>query len=145
MMSLLSLIFGSLTGGWMLRAVTIPAVAMLAITGGHVLIENWKGNLRAEGERRCDARWEAAIREEERKRSASDLFAAREALNLERVTTERLNAELDAAKAELDALRGASSGLDDGRCLSDGVLDKLGPGKATGGGKSGAAKGGGTS
>lgn len=126
MMTILSAIFASLTGP-LLRVVTIPLLCAAALVGFHTLVENWKGNLRAEGERRCDARWEAQIREEERKKSASEVFAARELLSIERGTTERLNAELDGVKQELDALRGASSGLDDGRCLSDGVLDRLGP------------------
>jgi len=127
MMAGLSALLSAFGGGWLLRLVTLPLIALAALVGFHTLIENWKGNLRAEGERRCDARWEAQIREEERKKSASEVFAARELLNIERGTTERLNAELDRAKEELDALRGASSGLDDGRCLSDGVLDRLGP------------------
>jgi len=127
MMAALSGILSLFGGGWVLRLVTIPLIGLAALVGFHTLVENWKGNLRAEGERRCDARWEAQIREEERKKSAGEVFAARELLSIERGTTERLNAELDSVKEELDALRGASSGLDDGRCLSDGVLDRLGP------------------
>lgn len=125
MMTILSAAFAALTGP-LLRFVTLPLIAGAALVGFHTLIENWKGNLRAEGERTCDARWEREIREEERKKAAGEVFAARELLNIERGTTERLHVELDALKGELDQLRGGSSGLDDGRCLSDGVLDRLG-------------------
>lgn len=125
MMTLLSGIFGALTGP-LFRFVTIPVIALLAITGGHVLIEGWKEKHRVEGERRCDARWEAQIRAEERKKAAGEVFAARQMLDLERGMNERLYNELETVQGELDALRGATSGLDDGRCLSDGVLDRLG-------------------
>lgn len=126
MMTALSLIFGSLTGP-LFRMVTVPLLAAAALVGFHTLVENWKGNLRAQGERACDARWEKEIREEERKKAAGEVFAARELLSIERTTSEALNDQLDKLKDELEALRGASSGIDDGRCLSDGVLDRLGP------------------
>lgn len=126
MMAILSAIFGSLTGP-LFRVVTIPLLCAAALVGFHALVENWKGNLRAEGERTCDSRWEATIRDEERKKAAGEVFAARELLGIERSTTERLNDQLGTLQEELDQLRGASSGADDGRCLSDGVLDRLGP------------------
>lgn len=126
MMTILSTLFAALTGP-LLRIVTIPLLCAAALVGFHTLVENWKGNLRAEGVRMCDARWEQTIREEERKKSAGEIFAARELLSIERGTTERLNGQLNEMYLELEALRGVSSGLDDGRCLSDGVLDKLGP------------------
>lgn len=124
MMTILSAIFGSLTGP-LLRVVTIPLLCAAALVGFHTLVENWKGNLRAEGERTCDARWEREIREEERNKAAEAAAASRSILEAERRNNEELSDELDQIKLEADALRALSGGSVDGRCLSDGVFDAL--------------------
>lgn len=140
MMTILSTLFAALTGP-LLRVVTIPLLCAAALVGFHTLVENWKGNLRAEGVRMCDARWEQTIREEERKKSAGEIFAARELLSIERGTTERLNGQLNEMYLELEALRGGKPTSGNPRnCLSDGVLDKLGPVEDTKRGKSGAVR-----
>lgn len=125
MMAALSGALAFLGGGRVLRFVTIPIIALLALTGFHVLVENWKGNLRAEGKRTCDAAWELRIRTEAQAQSANDLNAARSLLESERKTTGELHDKITEMEDELDRLRGDSAGGDE-RCLSDGVLDRLG-------------------
>ena len=61
MMGLLAGLLGGFTGP-LTKYVVLTVGALLAITGAHLCIENWKGNLRAEGQRVCDAGWEKKIR-----------------------------------------------------------------------------------
>lgn len=130
MMTALSGALAFLGGGRVLRFVTIPILCLLALTGFHVLVENWKGNLRAEGQRTCDAAWEARIRADAQRQAATDLNSARTLLENERQTTEDLHDRITQMQDELDRLRSSSAGGDE-RCLSDGVLERLGkPGPA---------------
>jgi hypothetical protein len=126
MMAALSALLGVATGGFSLRWLVYPVMGLLAITGGHVLIENWKEGYRRDGERRCDSRWEQSIREEERNRASEAAATSRSILEAERKTNEDLTNEIERIAQEANRLRALSGGNSDGRCLSDGVLDALG-------------------
>lgn len=123
MMGILAGLLGAFSGP-LTRYLVLSVGAVMAITGAHLLIENWKGNLRAEGERRCDARWEQTIREEERNAAAADARSARALLESERKTTGELHDQITSMEDELERLRAGASGGDE-RCLSDGVLKRL--------------------
>lgn len=124
MMALLAGLLGAFTGPLM-RYVAFTVGGLLAITGAHLMVENWKGNLRADGARQCDARWEKQIREEERAAASADARSARSLLDTERKTTEELHDRITQMQLEIDAVRDSSPGGDE-HCLSDGVLDSLG-------------------
>jgi len=124
MMTLLSLVGGSLMGP-LFRFVTVPIIALCAITGAHLLIENWKGNLRAQGESACNSAWEARVREEERNKAWNEVDQAHSLLIKERQLTGELNDKLANLNIEMDALRFSGAYPNDDKCLSDGVLDSL--------------------
>ena len=125
MMQLLSGLFGVVTGGPLLTWLIYPLVGVLTLTGGHMLIENWKGNLRSQGERTCDARWEKQIREEEQLAARYQLDASRSLLETERQTSGALNDKLKTLSEEMEAVRFSGIGGGDDRCLSSGVLEFL--------------------
>lgn len=122
MMSILSGIIARLAGPW-LATVTVPALILAALTLGHNAWLKRDARILAQGERVCDARWEAAVRAEERRQAAESAAAAQKLLETERQVTEGLNEQVMQLAAELDRVRSTSGS--DPRCLSDGVLDAL--------------------
>lgn len=124
MMGLLAGLLSAFSGP-LTRYLVLGLGSLLAITGGHLLIENWKGNLVARGERQCDARWEARIRAEAAAAANADVQAARQLLETERQVTGELHDRITAMHDELERVRAGAAGGDE-RCLSDSVLDSLG-------------------
>jgi hypothetical protein len=129
MMGLLASVLGVFSGP-LVRALVLAFGGVFAITGVHLVIENWKDNLRAEGKRVCDANWERRIREEASAAANADARAARALLDSERKTVGELNDRLVALQLEIDGERAGAS--DDERCLSDRVLERLSPEQAPG-------------
>lgn len=122
MMTILAGAFTALSGGWVLRLVTIPLIGLLALTGFHLCIESWKGNLRAAGAAQCDAKWEARVTASVRKTMGEQLNTANALLGMERATSEKLNNELETVREKYDGLLVGT----DRSCLSDSVLQRMG-------------------
>ncbi len=126
MMASLSALFGAATGAFSLRWLIYPATALLSLVGGHVMFENYKGRLRDEGDRRCTARWESEIRDEERNKAAQATASMRGILEGERRVIGELHNDLDAIKTENELMRSQLDPTVDDKCLSGGVLERLG-------------------
>lgn len=138
MMGILAGLLGAFSGPLM-RYVALAIGGALAITGAHLTIENWKSNLVERGERQCDSRWEARIREEAVAGLQGEVQSARALLETERRVTGELHDQITEMQDELERVREGSSGGDE-RCLSDGVLRSLGqsgaePKRGSGAGK----------
>lgn len=104
---------------------TVPALVIALLWFGGQYLQMRDQRAMQEGERACDARWEAAIRQQEQEAAARRLEQARAELEAERRVTEDLRGELDRITVETNALRELVDRAGDGRCLSDGVLDEL--------------------
>ncbi len=103
----------------------VPILILAGLWLGGQYLEARETAARLAGERACDARWEAAIRQQEQEAAARRLEQARAELEAERRVTEDLRGELDRIMLETNALRELVDRAGDGRCLSDGVLDEL--------------------
>lgn len=103
----------------------VPLLSVLAMWLGGQYLELRDERARKEGERVCDARWEASIRQQEQAAAERRMAQARAELEAERQVTEGLRGELDKITLETDALRELIDRAGDGRCLSDGVLQEL--------------------
>lgn len=112
---------------WGLTRVVGPLVLPGLVVGiawsVHSLVKERDERMRIQGERRCDARWEAEVRAEERRQAAAQIAEAQRRLDVERQVTEGLRNERQTLDAEMAELRGKLSS--DRSCLSDGVLDAL--------------------
>jgi len=106
-----------------LKAFTVPALVIGLVVTLHQIVKGREERAAIAATNVCDARWEAAIRHQEREQSARREQATIRAWESERRTNEQLREEIEAVRSEADALR-ARAGTD-GRCLSDGVLDAL--------------------
>ena len=129
-MGILAGLLGAFSGPLM-RYVALAVGGALAITGAHLTIENWKGNLVERGERQCDARWEARIRQEAVAGLQGEVQSARALLETERRVTGELHDQITEMQDELERVREGASGGDE-RCLSDSVLRSLGGTKEPG-------------
>lgn len=123
--------------GRFLVTITFPAMILAALTFGKVAWEKRDAKLLKEGEKVCDARWEDAVRQQEREAAATRVAAAETVIETERQTSEELRDQLSKLNSEMDGLRAGAG--NDGRCLSDGVLDALR--KRQGGASQGVGKG----
>ena len=123
----LATVFEALTGR-LFKAVTVPLMAVGLLVLTHQLWKARDARLVAQGERICDARWEAQIRGDARAQAERDLWAGRKILEVERETDEGLTNDLQALNESIDLLRTPSGA--DGNCLSPGVLDVLKRGEA---------------
>jgi hypothetical protein len=107
-----------------LRIVTLPALAVGLLVAVHQLVLAHNERIRTGATQLCDARWESAIRQEERDAAENKARATMNILESERRTNEELRDEIDTVRGDADALRRSLTGADE-RCLSDGVLDAL--------------------
>lgn len=121
-----------------LTLVTLPALALYSLTITHQHFEGRREALRGEGERRCDTRWERQIREQEQLAIERERAADRAMLKASADAVEGLENERKRLEIELAALRGDGSG--DARCLSQRVLDAIGPKAAANSGGAGQAR-----
>lgn len=102
----------------------LPGLVVGVAFSAHQLVKERDERMRLQGERRCDARWEDQVRQEERRQAAERIAEAQRRLEVERQTTEGLRNERQQLDAEMAELRGKLSS--DRSCLSDGVLDAIG-------------------
>lgn len=126
MMKILSSIFGVAFGGFSWTWLVMPALGGLAVLGAHTQWQNFKDGLRNEGDRRCTARYEQQIRDEERGIAAAAIQKERGLLEGERRNNEELHNELERISGEYRELRATFDPNTSDRCLSDSVYEKLG-------------------
>jgi hypothetical protein len=113
--------------GWLfgngLRIFTVPALIVGLLVAVHQVVKAHNEKIATAATTLCDARWESAIRKEERDAAAARARTTMNILESERRTNEELRDEIEVARVEADALR--ASGSTSNNCLSDGVLDAL--------------------
>lgn len=127
-------------GGAIWRWAIVPAAFLAALTLGKLAWDKRDARILAEGERICTARWEAAIREEERSAATRAVWAERQLLEAERITSQGLEHDLDRIRGELADARRKSTAAAGDNCLSPGVLESLRSGDAKRDAKGGAAR-----
>lgn len=127
MMTLLGAILTRLFGP-LLLTVTLPALALAALTG-------WHQAIKIKATARCDARWEAQIADAARADAERALAAEKATSAANAAAAEEMRNARDTLQQDLEALRKDSSG--DARCLSDRVLDALEKGRGPAGSKAG--------
>jgi hypothetical protein len=132
MMRLLSSVFGVAFSGFSWSWLIMPALGGLAMLGAHTQWQNFKDGLRNEGDRRCTARYEQQIRDEERGIAAVVIQKERGLLEGERRNNEELHNELERISGEYRELRATFDPNTSDRCLSDSVFEKLGGGSKDG-------------
>lgn len=104
---------------------TVPALVIALLWFGGQYLQMRDQRAMQEGERICNAEWEASIRRQEQEAASRRLAQARAEIEAERQVTEGLRSELDRITLESNALRELVDRAGDGRCLSDGVLEEL--------------------
>lgn len=110
--------------GRFFQTITIPVICLLALTFAHQLWKVRDARLIAQGERVCDAKWEAQIRQQERQQVEADIRAGRRFIEIDQSVTEGVTNDIRTLNESLEILRLPSGGAD-GKCLSDGVLQRL--------------------
>lgn len=138
MMRLLSSLFGVAFSGFSWTWLIMPAVGGLAVLGAHTQWTSFKDGLRDEGDRRCTARFEQQIRDEERGIAAAAIEKERGLLEGERKINGELYDEIERIAGEYNALRDKFDPATSDRCLSDSVFEKLGGGRSSENGSVGA-------
>lgn len=111
--------------GWLAGPLLIPALVIAGLWLGGKYLEIRDDRAREAGERVCYAKWDDAVRQQQREAAERKAARAMADLEAERRATEGLKDDLDRITLETDALRALADRSTDGRCLSDGVLEEL--------------------